>query len=929
MKNKLALLISVACLSIAHAAPPTTEGILVPAQVDANGNLLPVTRNGHDLNLPAGTKLNGATLTNGGVAWGGITGTLSSQTDLQNALNAKALDSAVIHNTGNETVAGIKTFSSAPVVPDNSFAESKVTSLLTDLAAKVSTSTTVNSHALSSNVIVTPGDLSLTIGTNVEAWSANLDSWSALATSSKLTAASNLSDVANAGTSRTNLGATTVGGNIFTLTNPSAISFVKIAADNSVSTRTPTQLVSDLGLVIGTNVQAYSANLTTFAGLTLDTDGTLAANSDTRVASQKATKTYADTKAPQTTTINGHALSGNVTVKYSDLNWSTDNVDIASVTSAGTATLTWGKNYYGTVSATTLTIAFAGTPAAGGPLIAGTINVTAVGGCTLTFPSNVYLTDEPAVAATTQHWDTVLHTFSVTLRAASQYVWLDDQPDFTNLFVIGTNVPGDIGALATANNLSEINSAGSAASEAARQNLNVPFSNQVAVSSSFAVTSASDGNVFDVTTGSSAIVATLDATTLYNGFWVALRKVDSGSGLLTNNKTTAAIGMINQLIEISCDGTNYYQRYIGGGTNATADYTLSSAGLITFTPAVNKDFVAAVSGTGRVILDGVTANSMLYVDANNKVQPVAFSGATFSSGTLTITGGGGDTSTNTTSSVDGQHAYFSGTGGKTLRRSNVYTLAADAIDTITAGNAYVYDSSTPLTATHVITMPAASSYVKGEGFWYNDNSGILGNASGYKYTFTRAGSDTVNGSATGFDVTVAYAQRYFSSDGTSNWTIAAFTQQGNSFNGVSQLVKTNANGAMAVAVDNSAGDPIGVVFTRSVSVNMMSTGVTNIYTTPAGYHTSFAAVRQLMTTKTGTITTHAVWNLRETGGPTALIPNQTDAAEVQGQISNRPITTAFATVPCAAGNSIAVSVSTAMAGGSALQETFFVDLVNY
>lgn len=48
----------------------------------------------------------------GGGSWGSITGTLSDQTDLQAALDAKADDSAVVHNTGNETVAGSKTFSS-------------------------------------------------------------------------------------------------------------------------------------------------------------------------------------------------------------------------------------------------------------------------------------------------------------------------------------------------------------------------------------------------------------------------------------------------------------------------------------------------------------------------------------------------------------------------------------------------------------------------------------------------------------------------------------------------------------------------------------------------------------------------------------------------------------------------------------------------
>src|SRR5690606_35721393 len=44
----------------------------------------------------------------------------------QTALNAKAADSAVVKLAGNQTVAGTKTFSSAPVVPDASFSQAKV-----------------------------------------------------------------------------------------------------------------------------------------------------------------------------------------------------------------------------------------------------------------------------------------------------------------------------------------------------------------------------------------------------------------------------------------------------------------------------------------------------------------------------------------------------------------------------------------------------------------------------------------------------------------------------------------------------------------------------------------------------------------------------------------------------------------------------------
>lgn len=52
------------------------------------------------------------------------------------ALAAKAADSAVVHLTGNETVAGTKTFSSAPAVPDASFAIAKTSGLQTALDGK-------------------------------------------------------------------------------------------------------------------------------------------------------------------------------------------------------------------------------------------------------------------------------------------------------------------------------------------------------------------------------------------------------------------------------------------------------------------------------------------------------------------------------------------------------------------------------------------------------------------------------------------------------------------------------------------------------------------------------------------------------------------------------------------------------------------------
>lgn len=77
-----------------------------------------------------------------------------------------------------------------------------------------------------------------------------------------------LTDDADAATGRTTLGATTVGGNIFTLTNPSAVRYIQVNADNTVTARSTTQVVSDLSLVIGTNTQAWDNDLDDIAALT-------------------------------------------------------------------------------------------------------------------------------------------------------------------------------------------------------------------------------------------------------------------------------------------------------------------------------------------------------------------------------------------------------------------------------------------------------------------------------------------------------------------------------------------------------------------------------------------------------------------------------------------------------------------------------------
>ena len=66
-------------------------------------------------------------------------GTSKGYVDTQ--VGSKADDSTVVKTTGAQTVAGVKTFSSAPVVPDAAFSQAKVAGLPAALAGKVGSST--------------------------------------------------------------------------------------------------------------------------------------------------------------------------------------------------------------------------------------------------------------------------------------------------------------------------------------------------------------------------------------------------------------------------------------------------------------------------------------------------------------------------------------------------------------------------------------------------------------------------------------------------------------------------------------------------------------------------------------------------------------------------------------------------------------------
>lgn len=114
--------------------------------------------------------------------------------------------------------------------------------------------------------------------------------------------ANNLSDVASAATARTNIGGTTVGVNIFTLTDPSGTGYIRTNADNTVTHRSYANVKVDLGLDQVENAAASGL----YVPLTRTINGTdLSANVTLALASSQ----FAN-QGTTTTVLHGNA-SGN------------------------------------------------------------------------------------------------------------------------------------------------------------------------------------------------------------------------------------------------------------------------------------------------------------------------------------------------------------------------------------------------------------------------------------------------------------------------------------------------------------------------------------------------------------------------------------------------------------------------------------------
>jgi len=227
-----------------------------------------------------------------------------------------------------------------------------------------------------------------------------------------LTAANNLSDLVSAPTALTNLGGTTVGKNFFTLTNPSAVRYIKINADNTVSTRTAAQMLSDLGAGAGTvmSVSGTTNRISSTGGATpvIDIDAAYVGQTSITTLGTIGTGTWNGTAIANANLANSSITIGTTTIVLGGTSLTLGGLTSVSATTftgalsgnASTATaLATGRTISGTGDATFTTGSFDGTGNATGAVTVSRINGVALSGLATGILKNTTVSGVPSIAS--------------------------------------------------------------------------------------------------------------------------------------------------------------------------------------------------------------------------------------------------------------------------------------------------------------------------------------------------------------------------------------------------------------------------------------------------------------------------------------------------------------------------------------------------
>ncbi len=161
------------------------------------------------------------------------------------------------------------------------------------------------------------------------------------------------------------------------------------------------------------------------------------------------------------------------------------------------------------------------------------------------------------------------------------------------------------------------------------------IANDVPETTSWAVTAANIGTVFQVTTGASTLTATLpSAAAVGDGFYFFVNKLDVDGPFITSGKVifsgglaTAAVAMQNSFALVWTDGVTWYIRWQNDTVDASGNETNSALGSISLQP-------------NNTYQNSGTAKPILYLGPPTSIQPLG-SSETTGGYIITATGGSG------------------------------------------------------------------------------------------------------------------------------------------------------------------------------------------------------------------------------------------------------------------------------------------------
>jgi len=533
-----------------------------------------------------------------------------------------------------------------------------------------------------------------------------------------------------AATGRTSLGATTVGSNMFTLVNPSAITFPRFNLDNTVSaldaatfrtaigagTSSTTGTVTSVAITVPTGLSVTGTPITSSGTLAV----TLTAGYSIPTTSSQTTWDTAYTNRISSLTVTGSSGAATLT---------TNTLNIPTYTLSGLGGQASSTNLTSVAGLTYVSSSFVKMTAAGtfslDTTAYGTGSVTSVAALTLG-TTGTDLSSTVATGTTTPVITLNVPTASALNRGAlSSSDWSNFNTAYTNR-ILSLTTTGSSGSATLATNT-----------------LNVPTYTLAGLggikltdlsSSATGLTYTNTTGAFSLTSGYSIPTTTKQGNwdTAYTSYlqWdggatslvaatgrTSLGATTVGSNLFTlTNPTAVTFPRFNLDNTVSALDAATFRTAIGAGTSSTTGTVTSVAALTLGTTGTDVSSTVATGTTTPVITLNIPTASALNRGALSSSDFTNFNTAyTNRITSLTVTGSSG-AATLTTNTLNIPTYTLSGLGGQASSASLTslagLTYVSASFVKMTAANTFALDTSTYLTANQTITL---SGDVTGSG----------------------------------------------------------------------------------------------------------------------------------------------------------------------------------------------------------------------